>query len=60
MDMGNSEISDPVDPNDDALDKFNESRFGAGVRVSNLTIEYAWQNVEDLGSVHRIGVSFRR
>lgn len=59
MDMDKSEISDPVDKNDKALDRYNEFRFGAGVKVSNFTVDYAWQDVESLGNVHRIGVTIR-
>jgi hypothetical protein len=59
MDMDKSKVPDPVDPDDKALDRFNEFRFGAGVKLSNFTIDYAWQDVESLGSVHRVGVSFR-
>ncbi len=57
MDMDESEIEDPVDPDDEALDRFMEFRFGAGVRVSNFVVDYAWQDVEALGTVHRIAVS---
>jgi len=59
MDMDKSKVPDPVNRDDKALDRFNEFRFGAGVKVSNFTIDYAWQDVESLGSVHRVGVSFR-
>jgi hypothetical protein len=57
MDMDVSSIDDPVNPNDDALDRFMEFRFGAGVKVSNFTVDYAWQDVEALGTVHRVAVS---
>jgi hypothetical protein len=58
-DMDKSKIGDPVTPKDEALDRFNEFRFGAGVKVRNFTVDYAWQDVKALGNVHRIGVSFR-
>lgn len=58
-DMDKSEVADPVDPDDEALDRYKEFRFGAGVKVSNFAIDYAWQDVEALGSVHRVGVSFK-
>jgi hypothetical protein len=57
MDMDKSDIPDPVNPDDTALDRFNELRFGAGVKLSNFNVDYAWQDLEDLESVHRIGVS---
>jgi hypothetical protein len=57
MDMDKSDIEDPIAPDDDALDRYTEFRFGAGVRVKNLAVDYAWQDIEALGSVHRIGVS---
>jgi hypothetical protein len=56
-DMDKSDIADPVDPDDEALDRFSEFRFGAGVKVSNFTVDYAWQDIESLGSVHRFAVS---
>ncbi|KPJ61490.1 MAG: hypothetical protein AMJ46_02105 [Latescibacteria bacterium DG_63] len=57
MDMDESDIVDPVNPDDEALDRFMEFRFGAGVKVSNFTVDYAWQDIESLGSVHRFAVS---
>jgi hypothetical protein len=57
-DTDKSELVDPVTPDDPALDRFNELRFGAGVKYMNLAIDYAWQDLEDLESVHRIGVSY--
>ena len=59
MDMDKTEVVDPVNPDDEALDRFKEFRFGAGVKVSSFTVDYAWQDVESMGSVHRVGVSFR-
>jgi len=59
VDMDKSKIHDPITPNDEALDRFNEFRFGAGVKVRNFTVDYAWQDVKALGNVHRFGVSFR-
>jgi hypothetical protein len=58
MDMDKSDIEDPVDPDDNALDRFMEFRFGAGFKISNLKLDYAWQNVEALGSVHRFALGF--
>lgn len=58
MDMDKSDIEDPVDPSDDALDRFMEFRFGAGFKISNLKLDYAWQDVEALGSVHRFALGF--
>jgi hypothetical protein len=58
MDMDESDIEDPVDPGDEALDRFMEFRFGAGVRISNAMVDYAWQDIEALGSVHRFAVGF--
>ena len=57
VDMDKSEIGDPITPNDDALNRFNEFRVGAGVKVRNLAVDYAWQDIESLGSVHRFAVS---
>lgn len=59
MDMDKSDVVDPVDPDDDALDRFMEFRFGAGFRISNVMVDYAWQDIEALGSVHRFAVGFR-
>jgi hypothetical protein len=58
MDMDKSDIEDPVDPGDEALDRFMEFRFGAGIRISNVMVDYAWQDIEALGSVHRFAVGF--
>jgi hypothetical protein len=58
MDMDKSNIEDPVDPGDAALDRFMEFRFGAGVSISNLKVDYAWQDIEALGTVHRFAVGF--
>jgi hypothetical protein len=58
MDMDKSDIPDPVDPSDAALDRFMEFRFGAGVNISNVKVDYAWQDVEALGSVHRFAMGF--
>ena len=58
MDMDKSDIEDEVNPGDDALDRFMELRFGAGVKVSNVLVDYAWQDIEALGSVHRFAVGF--
>lgn len=59
VDTEKSKIRDPITPNDDALDRFREFRFGAGVKVRNLVVDYAWQDLESLGSVHRFAVSAR-
>jgi len=59
MDMDKSKIKDPITPNDNALDRFMEFRLGAGVKVKNLTVDYAWQDIESLGSVHRFAVSYK-
>lgn len=59
MDMDKSDIADPVDPNDAALDRYMEFRFGAGFNISNLQLDYAWQDIEALGSVNRLAVGFR-
>jgi hypothetical protein len=58
MDMDKSDIPDPVTPNDDALDRYMEFRFGAGIKWQNLGVDYAWQSLENLESVHRIGLSY--
>jgi len=58
MDMDKSNIEDPVDPNDAALDRYMEFRFGVGFSISNLKLDYAWQDIEALGSVHRFAVGF--
>jgi hypothetical protein len=58
MDMDKSSIRDPIDPNDPALDRYREFRAGAGVKLGSLTLDYAWQNLKDLESVHRFGLSF--
>jgi hypothetical protein len=57
-DMDKSDIEDPIDPDDPALDRFTEFRFGAGFKYMNLGVDYAWQDLEDLESVHRIAVSY--
>jgi len=59
MDMDKSAIEDPVDPSDDALDRYTEFRFGVGFNISNVKLDYAWQDVEALGSVHRFALGFR-
>ncbi len=59
MDMDKSEVEDPIDPGDEALDRFMEFRFGAGFRISNVMVDYAWQDIESLGNVHRFAVGFR-
>jgi len=59
FDMDKSEIKDPITPNDDALDRYKEFRFGAGIKVRNLAVDYAWQDIESLGAVHRFAVSVR-
>ena len=59
MDMDESDVEDPIDPGDKALDRFMEFRFGAGFRISNIMLDYAWQDIESLGSVHRFAVGFR-
>lgn len=58
MDMDERDTEDAVDPGDDALDRFMEFRFGAGIRISNIMVDYAWQDIESLGSVHRFAVGF--
>jgi hypothetical protein len=58
MDVQDSDITDPISPDDDSLDRFNEFRFGAGIKVMNLAIDYAWQDIENLESVHRIAASY--
>lgn len=58
IDMDKSEVADPVDPNDDALDRYKEFRFGGGVMVNNLAFDYAWQTIESLESVHRLGLRY--
>lgn len=59
MDMDKSGVEDPVDPGDDALDRFMEFRFGVGFIVSNVTVDYAWQDIEALESVHRFAVGLK-
>jgi len=59
MDMDKSDVEDPIDPDDEALDRFWEYRFGAGFQISNVVVDYAWQDIEALGSVHRFAVGFR-
>ncbi|NIM18932.1 MAG: PorV/PorQ family protein [Candidatus Latescibacteria bacterium] len=59
MDMDKSDIVDPIDPGDDALDRYWEFRFGAGFQFSNVTVDYAWQDVENLESVHRFALAFK-
>jgi len=59
MDMDKSDIEDPVDPDDEALDRFMEFRLGAGFSISNVNVDYAWQDIEALGSVHRFAVGFK-
>lgn len=56
MDVDKSDIEDPINPGDDALDRFMEFRFGAGFSMKNLAVDYAWQDVESLESVHRFAV----
>jgi hypothetical protein len=58
VDRSEAELDELVDPEDDALDRFMEFRFGAGVRISNVMVDYAWQDIEALGSVHRFAVGF--
>jgi hypothetical protein len=58
MDMDKSSIKDPVTPNDPALDRYKEFRAGAGIKLSNIAVDYAWQSLEDLESIHRFGLSF--
>ena len=60
LDMDERDTEDAVDPGDDALDRFMEFRFGAGVRISNIIVDYAWQDIENLGSVHRFAVGGSR
>lgn len=57
-DVDKSDIPDPVNPDDEALDRFMELRFGAGIKIPQLAVDYAWQDVEALGSVHRFAVGF--
>jgi hypothetical protein len=59
MDMDKSNVEDPIDPDDEALDRFMEFRLGAGFRISNVMVDYAWQDIASLGSVHRFAVGFR-
>jgi hypothetical protein len=59
FDMDKSDIADPVSPGDDALDRFMEFRFGFGFCISNAKVDYAWQDVEALGNVHRFAVGFK-
>jgi hypothetical protein len=56
MDMDKSNVPDPINPGDDALDRFMEFRFGAGFSMKNVALDYAWQDVEALESVHRFAV----
>jgi hypothetical protein len=58
MDMDKSDIPDPVNPNDDSLDRFMELRLGAGVKISNIVVDYAWQDLENLESLHRFAASY--
>jgi hypothetical protein len=58
MDMDESEIDDPLNQGDDALDRFMEFRFGAGIYISNVSVDYAWEDVEGLEGVHRFALGF--
>lgn len=58
MDMDRSGVEDPAISGDDALDRFMEFRFGAGIKISNVAVDYAWQDIEALGSVHRFSLAF--
>lgn len=59
MDMDKSDLEDPIDPGDDSLDRYMEYRFGAGFHYANVTVDYAWQDVENLEGVHRIALSVK-
>jgi hypothetical protein len=58
MDKSDTDVDELIDPDDETLDRFMEFRFGAGVRISNVMVDYAWQDIETLGSVHRFAVGF--
>lgn len=58
IDMDKSDVADPVDPDDDALDRYKEFRFGGGVMVNHLGLDYAWQSIESLETVHRLGLRY--
>lgn len=58
-----TDVESPVsregdDPDDSALDRYWEFRFGAGVDVSNFKVDYAWQSIEDLEDVHRFSLGY--
>jgi hypothetical protein len=58
MDMDEREVEDPLNQGDDALDRFMEFRFGAGASFSNVTVDYAWQDIDGLEGVHRFALGF--
>jgi hypothetical protein len=58
FDMDKSDVEDPVDPDDSALDRYYEVRWGGGLRYMNFEVDYAWQNLEDLEAVHRIALTY--
>jgi hypothetical protein len=58
MDMDKSEVDDPGIAGDEALDRFMDFRFGAGFKISNVVVDYAWQDLADLGTIHRFSLGF--
>jgi hypothetical protein len=58
FDVDKSSVKDPITPNDAALKRYKEFRAGAGVRLRNIALDYAWQSLSDLESVHRFGLSY--
>ncbi|MFZ1947243.1 MAG: PorV/PorQ family protein [bacterium] len=58
FDMDKSDVADEVNPDDDALDRYNEFRFGGGVMMNGVGVDYAWQSIENLESVHRIALRY--
>jgi hypothetical protein len=58
VDMDVSDIEDEVNPNDEALDRYYEFRFGAGAMISRFAVDYAWQDIRGLESVHRFSLGY--
>jgi hypothetical protein len=58
FDMDTRDTTGEVDPNDEALKRYYEFRFGVGAMVSNFAVDYAWQDIRGLENVHRFSLGF--
>jgi len=57
-DVESPETREGDDSGDSALDRYWEYRFGGGVIISNFSVEYAWQSIEDLEDAHRFSLGY--